>query len=258
MGEIGVENSMNDQSNLTFPVKIKQFKTLNSTNETAKQWLSEGVKPPFWIVSDEQTAGRGRQGRDWVSLKGNLFTSTGQQITANGGALSTLSLVTGVAVYEAIKKTSKTPLDLTLKWPNDILLDGAKLGGILIENVSAPNAEISNVIIGVGVNIRSNPVVEGRDTTCLDNHGAKLTRDILLNSFIEELDLWLKRWDNGQNFKEIRTAWLERAAPLGAPLSVKVGQERLKGKFAGLDQNGALKLELQDKSIKLITGGEVI
>lgn len=249
---------MNEQSNLTFPVNIKQFKTLTSTNETAKQWLRDGAKPPFWIVSDEQTAGRGRQGRDWVSLKGNLFASTGQHIKANGSVLSTLSLVTGVAVYDAIKNLSKTPLDLTLKWPNDILLGGAKLGGILIENVSPPNAQISNVIIGVGVNIRSNPVLEGRDTTCLDNHGAKLTRDRVLNSLIEELDHWLECWNSGLNFKEIRTAWLERAAPIGASLSVKVGQERLEGKFAGLDQNGALKLELKDKSIKLITGGEVI
>lgn len=214
--------------------------------------------PPFWIVSDEQTAGKGRQGRNWVSLKGNLFTSTGQQIRANGSMLSTLSLVTGIAVYEAIKKTSKSPLDLTLKWPNDILLGGAKLGGVLIENVSQLNAQTSNVVIGVGVNIRSNPVVEGRETTCLDEHGAKLTRDILLNAFINELDQWLQRWDQGNNLKEIRTAWLERAAPIGAPLSVKVGQERLIGKFAGLDKNGALLLELQDKSIKLITGGEVL
>ncbi len=239
-------------------VKIEHFQSLSSTNEYAKQSLQNGAQCPFWIVSDEQTGGRGRQGRNWVSIKGNLYTSTAKLIKANGSTLSGLSLVTALAVYEAIQQTSKEPLDLTLKWPNDILINQAKLGGILIENVSEPNAQISEVVIGVGINIQSSPVVDERDTTCLADHKCFVQRDSLLNALIEALDIWLKRWDNGNNFAEIRNAWCEKAAPIGAPLSVRIGQERLRGKFAGLDEKGALKLELQDKSIKLITGGEII
>lgn len=249
---------MREETTNKSTVKIEHFESLSSTNEYTKQCLENGASCPFWIVSDEQTSGRGRQGRDWVSIKGNLYTSTAQLIKANGSTLSGLSLVTALAVYEAIQQTSSAPLELTLKWPNDILIKEAKLGGILIENVSEPNAQVSEVVIGVGINIQSSPVVEGRDTTCLADQQSFVKRDDLLNALIEALDMWLKRWDNGNNFTEIKNAWCERAATIGAPLSVRVGQERLTGKFAGLDEKGALKLELEDKTIKLITGGEII
>lgn len=249
---------MNEQPKIPSITNIKRFETLSSTNEYAKQCLENGETCPFWIVSDEQTGGRGRQGRDWVSIKGNLYASTAQVINANGSKLGGLSLVTALAVYDAIQKNSQKPLDLTLKWPNDILINGAKLGGILIENVSKPDAEFSHVVIGVGINIQSSPVVEGRDTTCLANYDYFISRDDLLLALIETLNHWIKRWDNGNNFVEIIRAWCEKAAPIGAPLSVRIGHERIEGKFAGLDEKGALKLELEDKSIKLITGGELL
>ncbi len=249
---------MNDQSNKPSNLNIKRFESLSSTNEHVKQCLENDNPCPFWIVSDEQTGGRGRQGRDWVSVKGNLYASTAQIINANGSKLGGLSLVTALAVYDAIQKNNQTPLDLALKWPNDILINGAKLGGILIENVSKPDAQFSHVVIGVGINIQSSPVVEGRDTTCLANYDYFISRDDLLLALIETLNHWIKRWDNGNNFAEIRQAWCEKAAPIGAPLSVRIGHERIEGKFAGLDEKGALKLELEDKSIKLITGGELL
>jgi len=249
---------MNDLSNKTSAVRIERYETLSSTNEHAKKCLENGERSPFWIVSDEQTGGRGRQGRDWVSIKGNFYASTAQTIKASGGKLSGISLVTALAVYDAIQQVSRSSLELTLKWPNDILINEAKLGGILIENVSVPDAQFSHVVIGIGINIQSSPVVEGRETTCLANYENFVTRDDLLAALIETLKRWIKRWDAGNNFAEIRQAWCEKAAPIGAPLSVRVGQERLTGKFAGLDENGALKLELKDKSIKLITGGEIL
>ena len=167
-----------------------------------------------------------------------------------------ISIVTSLALIKSLQSFQVPKLHV--KWPNDILIKEAKLGGILIENVSEPNAQVSEVVIGVGINIQSSPVVEGRDTTCLADQQSFVKRDDLLNALIEALDMWLKRWDNGNNFTEIKNAWCERAAPIGAPLSVRVGQERLTGKFAGLDEKGALKLELEDKTIKLITGGEII
>lgn len=249
---------MTIQTCLTSTVKIQQFHTLGSTNECAKQWLKDGVAAPFWIVSDEQTGGRGRHGRDWVSLKGNLFASTAQKVAAKGIKLTTLSLVTAMAVHDAILKTSDDTPRLTLKWPNDILSGQAKLAGILIENQSDPNADDTNIVIGFGINIQSSPVISDKDTTCLRNINHHATRDEILNQLILSLDYWIKRWDNGNNFNEIRQSWLERAAPIGAPLTVKIGQEQLTGKFAGLDENGALKLELENKTIKLITGGEIL
>jgi len=92
----------------------------------------------------------------------------------------------------------------------------------------------------------------------LANYDYYISRDDLLSELIVTLNDWIKRWDNGNNFSEIRDAWCKKAAPVGAPLSVRVGKDRIEGKFAGLDEKGALKLELQDKSIKLITGGELL
>lgn len=260
---------MVQNSCLTSPVKIQQFHSLGSTNECARQWFEQGTDAPFWIIADEQTNGRGRQGRNWVSLKGNLFISTGQSIRANGTKLTGLSLVSALALYDAVINTiSQTKNDptkigdlkekLQVKWPNDLLVNGAKLGGILIENLSPPNAATSNIIAGFGLNITSNPVVDERDTTSLHGLGLNATRDQIANALILSWDHWLKRWDNGNNFDEIKTSWQKHASPLGTNISVKIGPNRLEGKFAGLDQYGALKLEQKDGTIKLITGGELL
>lgn len=263
--------------------KIKHFATLGSTNATAKAFLTndkpnassngnarglpgqenaEPLAPPFWIIADEQTEGRGRQGRNWVSISGNLFTSTVQRINAEGPRLSSISLVTGLAVCDAIVQLSNNKPDLTLKWPNDILFHNAKLGGILIEGQPAPDPAPSqgatDLIIGIGINISSCPVIEGRDTTCLKEIGLNVTRDQLFNKLVGSFHEWLARWDNGNNINLIKSEWLKKASPIGSELNVKCGPKHLKGTFIGLDELGGLKLKLSDNTITTITAGELL
>ncbi len=262
---------MKQQSCQSSSLKIQHFTSLGSTNECARQKLKEGIKPPFWIVTDEQTGGRGRHGREWVSIKGNLFTSIALNIKANGTSLSAMSLVTALALYDAVKETApdqwtsqgsvQSPAvvpHLSLKWPNDIELNNAKLGGILIENLSDPKADISTLIIGFGVNILASPVIEGRDTTCLRDHNHLAGRDKILNALIEALEIWVESYDNGRNLEFIKSSWLKRAAPLGTKMTVKIGEKRVSGSFEGLNEYGALKLKQPDNQIHVITGGEVI
>lgn len=266
---------------LTSPEKIEHFDTLGSTNATAKQRLAlsaenNAVAPPFWIVADEQTEGRGRHGRQWVSLKGNLFTSTARRVRAPLSNLASISLVAGLSIYEAINQATDEPLDLNLKWPNDILAGSAKLGGILIEAQPAsitpapitpalvsPSDDArfdvaTDLIIGFGINITSNPVVDGRDTTCLMDLGKRITRDQLLNKLTLTFNKWLEAWDNGTNIEFIKTEWLKIATPLGSELTVKCGSKHMSGTFIGLDDYGCLKLKLSDNTITTITGGELL
>lgn len=256
---------------LTSPEKIEHFDTLGSTNATAKQWLAQSteadaIAPPFWIVADEQTEGRGRHGRQWVSIKGNLYTSTARRVRAPLSNLASVSLVAGLSIYDAINQATDKPLDLKLKWPNDILAGSAKLGGILIEAQPAPIPPSDDVcleaatdlIIGFGINITSNPVVEGRDTTCLMDLGKRITRDQLLNKLTLTFNKWLEAWDNGTNIEFIKTEWLKIATPLGSELTVKCGSKHMSGTFIGLDDFGCLKLKLSDNTITTITGGELL
>lgn len=239
-------------------IKIHKFMTLASTNLEAGKWFQQGQSSPFWIVADEQSAGRGRQGRIWQSEAGNLFTTTGRRFQCDPANLASLSLVTGIALYDAIMATTATPLNLTLKWPNDLLCNNAKLGGILIESQKSSTLSGYDIAIGIGVNIKAHPVVKDRETISLSALGANVTRDAVLNALTEKFETWLSVWAEGAGLNRIITAWSKRAAPLNTPISVKLGHSKIEGRYAGLDETGALKLKLEDNSLKLITGGEVL
>ena len=238
--------------------KILHFPKLNSTNSHAKQLLEEDQALPFWVVADEQTQGRGRMGRDWVSVKGNLFTTTVRRVRAKPAKLSALSLLTGVALYEAIDGIANGSVALSLKWPNDILSNHAKLGGILIETQPTDTIDQTDLIIGIGVNITSNPALENKDTVCLASLGVSTSRDRLFEALAGHFITWLERWDHGKNNADIIAAWLEKAHPLGTVLTVQSGPKQVKGRFMGLNEQGALLLKLDNNEMKTITGGELL
>lgn len=238
--------------------EIHHFTTLASTSVEARRWLMEGRTPPFWIVADTQSEGRGRQGRVWQSEPGNLYVSTGRRFSAPPATLATLSLVAGIAVHEAIAKAAATPLTLTLKWPNDIQVGEAKLGGILVESQKSAEPGAYDLTIGIGINITSSPALEERQTTHLAALAPSIARDDLLSELITSFESWLKIWNEGQGLETIITAWQQRAAPLGTPLKVRLGSNRIEGRFAGLDPSGSLLLKQNDGTTRTITGGELL
>lgn len=199
-----------------------------------------------WLIANEQDAGRGRQGREWVSESGNFFGSTLVRIAASDPAPQSLSLAAGLALIEAVD-IAVPGRPLMLKWPNDLMLGNAKLAGILLERSG------DRVVVGFGVNLASAPSIPGRDAAALN--GAILPQafaPLLAGSFARMLNLW-----RSAEPEAFARAWLERGHPVGTHLTVHSGAgEKVSGIFDGLEPDGALRLR-RDGELEVIRAGDV-
>lgn len=205
-----------------------------------------------WLRAGRQTAGRGRLGRDWASPPGNLYASTLVRLHPGDPPAPTLALVAGVALHEAIAALAGAAAErVRLKWPNDLLADGAKLVGILLERAG------DAVVIGVGVNLAEAPRGLGRAVAAVTDLGVAAPDPA---GFAEELARgfarWLGTW-RGQGLDAIRRAWLARAHPPGTALATTRDGEALHGLFDGLEPDGALRLRLADGAVTIVTAGDV-
>lgn len=227
-------------------VRLLALAGVDSTNEEAKRLIAAGERGPLWIVAQRQTQGRGRLGRNWVSEPGNLHASF---ILTNFGPTALapqLGFVAGVAALAAARAASGAGARLALKWPNDLLLDGAKLGGILLEGVTIALAETEAplaAIIGIGVNCASAPENLSYEAKALAALGDSAPSAAILfahlsDCFAETLELWR----GGDGFAAIREGWLAGAAGLGGPIRVNLPRETLEGQFETIDAGGRLVL----------------
>jgi BirA family biotin operon repressor/biotin-[acetyl-CoA-carboxylase] ligase len=212
---------------------------VDGTNAEGMRRVLQGERGPMWIIADRQSAGRGRSGRSWSSETGNLFASYIVALDCAPGKAAQLSLVAGIAVIDAIRLAGAV-LGLRLKWPNDILIDTAKVGGILVESTSRPPQAGIVAVVGVGLNLVSAPDDLGRAATFLAPHGLKLSPREALCFLAQTMSDWIGIWNDGEGFAHVREAWLERAGALGEPLTVNAAQGPVSGTFAGLDDIGAL------------------
>jgi len=221
------------------------IEAVDGTNAEAMRRVLAGERAPLWITADRQAAGKGRSGRAWSSQPGNLFASYIATVSCQPAKAGQLSLVAGVATYDAIVRAGAAP-GLRLKWPNDILIGPAKTGGILIESTVRPGQAGTVAVIGVGLNLVSAPEDLGRAATFLAQHGIELSPQEALCFLAQTMKDWMTKWDNGAGFVEVREAWLERAGAIGEPLTVNAGTTPVSGRFAGLDDSGALLLDSAD------------
>lgn len=234
--------------------RVERLAEVDSTNAEAMRRAQAGETGPLWITAESQTGGKGRSGRSWTSLPGNLQASLLLTLALPQPAAYQLSLVAGIAVFDAITALMRPPPSgLRLKWPNDLLIDGIKAGGILIESSIGP-AGLS-AVVGIGVNVASRPVVD-RPTTSLADHGMAPETQDLLDEIARAMAAWLAVWDDGRGFAAVRDAWLERAHPLGERMSVHAGSENVTGSFKGLDADGALLIEVVG-TVRRFTFGDV-
>jgi len=235
--------------------RVERLAAVDSTNAEALRRAQSGERGPLWILADVQTAGRGRSGRDWSSDRGNLHASLLVTLALPQPLAYQLALVAGVAVFDALSAaTYPAPAGLRLKWPNDILIEDAKAGGILIESSSIGGRLAA--VIGIGLNIVVSPSLPDRPATHLAAHGASPEPGVLLAAIATSLETWLQAWDEGRGFATVRQAWLNRALPIGERLSINTGAERVLGTFSGLDPEGALLLDV-DGDVRRFTFGDV-
>jgi BirA family transcriptional regulator, biotin operon repressor / biotin---[acetyl-CoA-carboxylase] ligase len=240
-------------------VTVVHVAETGSTNADAMARASAGAELPFWIVADRQTAGKGRSGRAWVSVPGNLHASLAIQLSCGPARASQLSLVAGVAVIDALGTLERsTPgAAARLKWPNDIVIGGAKCGGILIETVADRKTGRLIAVIGFGVNVVSCPDMVGRDITRLNAHGFCVSPKSMLAALTTAMDSALTLWNEGEGFAQLRQRWLDHATPLGTKITINTGRELTEGRFAGLDGDGALLLKEPGGRIQRFTFGDV-
>jgi BirA family biotin operon repressor/biotin-[acetyl-CoA-carboxylase] ligase len=233
--------------------RIEAFDTLDSTNAEALARARAGEPGPLWIVARRQTAGRGRRGRVWISEPGNLYATLLLTDPARAACAAELSFVAALAVHDALCATvPDLAARLSLKWPNDVLRDARKVGGILIEGETI--AERIAVAIGIGVNCAHHPRAMAYPAT--DLAGAVAPSDLLrvLSGTMADR---VAQWDAGRGFAATRREWLARAAGLGEPVRVVLGEEERAGRFQGLDEAGHLVLALADGTTQRIAAGDV-
>jgi BirA family biotin operon repressor/biotin-[acetyl-CoA-carboxylase] ligase len=233
------------------------FDRLDSTNEEAHRQLAAGAQDPLWIVAEEQTKGRGRGGRRWHSPKGNLYASLLLRLNVSATVATQLSFVAALAAYDAVSPelAAAQKQGLRLKWPNDVMLNGTKIAGILIESLAIPDSKALAAIVGIGINVSVAPAIPGRTAGALGREPAACARVFaaLRNAFAD----WICRWDEGRGFPAIREAWLAVAHAPGEPIGVNLNGASIRGRFHGVGEGGALELETAPGVVITVNAGDI-
>ncbi|MGQ0457749.1 MAG: biotin--[acetyl-CoA-carboxylase] ligase [Hyphomicrobium sp.] len=228
-----------------------------STNQDALRLALAGEALPLWIAAERQTAGRGRSGRSWTSAPGNLQATIAIACQAPLARAGELALVAGVAMIDAIRSVAPS-IRARLKWPNDVLIDGAKAGGILVESTTARGAPGFVAVIGFGLNVVSYPAELVGAATSLAAHGACVSADAMLEALADAFDRRLAAWDEGRAFASaIAPAWRILDAHVGAQIGVNAASGRLTGRSRGIDDRGYLVLDADDGTRHTVTHGDV-
>ncbi|WP_395461213.1 biotin--[acetyl-CoA-carboxylase] ligase [Wolbachia endosymbiont (group B) of Ablattaria laevigata] len=265
---------------------IHHYKEVSSTNEEALDLIDKGISNETVIIADKQTEGRGRTGKSWISPEGNLYASLIINQEKDVSKLTELTFVTALAVGNTLlslnflnnqthcgvipmrdtgihtfssgsqcQSTGMTrdqfinDLNLQHKWPNDILIDGKKISGILLEKKSNSNW----LIIGIGINVNHAPLP---GTTCISNYGESVSNMDLLKELIINFNKLRKQW-LFDGFYAIREMWLKKAFKMNEQISVKLADKLYEGIFADIDKSGKLVLQQKDGSLIYFDAGEL-
>lgn len=226
---------------------VQHYDTIGSTNDEIRRLAAQGADHGTVVHADEQTAGRGRLARTWHSPAGNLYLSALLRLDLPPVRLAELSFVAAVAVAETVAGLLPKPDGIVAKWPNDVLVDGGKIAGILIETADGVT------ILGIGLNVLLAPASVGYKTATIAALGGIATVDGARDLLLHELERLITHWLD-QGFPPIRQAWLDRTYPVGTRLRVNVGTAVVEGTFADLDLDGALLLDTEAGRRRIVVG----
>ncbi|MDG5494494.1 biotin--[acetyl-CoA-carboxylase] ligase [Niveispirillum sp. BGYR6] len=234
---------------------LVELESCGSTNDEAKELARQGAPEGTMVFAHRQTGGRGRRGRAWNSPEGNLACSLVLRPALPPADAALLSFVAALAVAETV--AALTPARPTLKWPNDVLVGGAKISGILLESEPSPTGLVDWLVLGTGINVSTFPDDTPYPATCLRAVGAvaDITPRLVLAHYSRHFEHWYQRLLR-QGFAPIRAAWLNAAQGLGAPVTVRLAHENFSGILRDLDMDGALLVDC-DGFIRRVTAGDV-
>ncbi|MEZ5756978.1 MAG: biotin--[acetyl-CoA-carboxylase] ligase [Emcibacteraceae bacterium] len=248
---------MTEQNKMNVPggFSHQAFLSLDSTNKEAIRRLESGAASGLWITAGEQTGGRGRGGRFWVSEPGNLYSSLIYDCGKDIYTAAQLSFVSSLAVRETILEFLPDS-NVKCKWPNDVLLGNKKISGILLESHSKGLGSPIHIIIGIGINVVHHPEVTSYGSTHINEHGGQnVSPEDVFMVLSQKMAFWIEIWQNN-GFEEIRKEWLNCCKGLNEMITVRTSDQEFIGRFIDLNSDGALKLETEAQ-IKLIHSGDV-
>lgn len=235
---------------------VAVFDEIDSTNEEARRRGALGERGPLWICARRQTAGRGRRGREWDSPEGNLMATLLIAPGVGAADAARLSFVAALAVHDLVSAYAIRAA-VRVKWPNDVLIDGKKVAGILLESSGHEGQNIVPwLAVGIGVNLIHAPAAATFPATFLGAHGHAPTPGEALAELAQAWETRFRVWRVG-GFAAIREAWLAVAAGVGQQIEVRLPGETLQGRFETLMPDGALSLLLPTGARRAITAGEV-
>ena len=226
--------------------RLVALESVGSTNDEAARLAEQGAPEGTVVWSREQTGGRGRRGRVWSSPIGNLYSSTILRPDCPAARAAELGFVAALAVADMMPHGR----DVRVKWPNDVLVDGGKVAGILPESSIGQSRKAEHVVVGIGVNVGFAPSLpEMRyPGACLGG-----TVETALEKLTAALALRVAEWRR-EGFEAVRAQWLAKAGPLGLEVDVKLGDDLVRGRFAGMDGEGALLLDTAAGPRRIVAG----
>jgi BirA family transcriptional regulator, biotin operon repressor / biotin---[acetyl-CoA-carboxylase] ligase len=236
--------------------RLVSYDTVASTSDEAKRLARDGGAGGTVVWALEQTAGRGRRGRHWLSPRGNLYASFVIDPNCAAAQAAQLGFVAALAVGDGLREVMADPAGIAYKWPNDVVIDGRKIAGVLIESEIGEGGRLAVLVVGIGINLASAPAGTEFPATCIAASGRPAPAPAaMLEVLAAHFDAWLKRWRTS-GFAPVRRAWLAGAASLGRTIRLRLDGAELDGRFCDIDGEGMLVLETAD-GVRQIAAGEV-
>ena len=235
--------------------RVETVAEIGSTNDALKERALAGAQEGLVLRADIQISGKGRRGRQWVSEAGNLYMSVLLRPGKAPAEAATLGFVAAIALGRLLR--ALLPVPVRLKWPNDVLVDGRKISGILLEAGGISGGKVEWLVLGMGLNLRHHPAEAIYPTTDLIAAGGPAltpdqAMDLLLNEFRPLYDKWMEG-----GFRALRTEWLAHCIGLGGNVTARLDREEITGRFEDIDADGTLILAMPDGAVRRVAAGDI-